>query len=397
MSTPMKSYHTAALLITHVAGMIDLVALPVWVGTLVQYYALDFEQAGLTVTSFLLGVVAASLLLAPQFNRLPRRLIAIGGYSTAAAAFFAAAHGAGSTNLIGLHVIAGAGVGCGLSMTHGAIGRSSNPHRLFAIAGSALGLFAVAFYGAVPVLISARGGQVLFTVIGTLMSIAALASVMFPQKLDDAGPVPAAATLAQPAPITRATWYALAGLVCLTLNQATIFSFMERVGVARGFGQDRVNLVLAIVGIVNLFPAALAGLLQRRLSPLTVAIAAPIVQSALAIAITSSTVFPPFAAAASVFAFVMIFAHTFLFGLIARLDPTGRATASMPAVLMIGSALGPALAGTVSQRLGFGGLGVSAVCVAVVGILCFVKAGRAVRSAPGASDGAPAVSTTLAG
>lgn len=383
MSTPMKSTNTAALLITHVAGMIDLVALPVWVGTLVQHYSLDFEQAGLTVTCFLLGVVAASLLLAPLFNRLPRRLIAIGGYGTAAAAFFAAAHGAGSTHLIGLHVVAGAGVGCGLSMTHGAIGRSSNPHRLFAIAGSALGLFAVAFYGAVPVLIAARGGQVLFTVIGALMSIAALASVLFPQTLGDTGPTPVAA---QPAPITPATWYALAGLVCLTLNQATIFSFMERIGVARGFGQDRVNLVLAVVGIVNLFPAALAGLLQRRLSPLTVAIAAPVVQSALALAITSSTVFLPFAAAASVFAFVMIFAHTFLFGLIARLDPTGRATASMPAVLMIGSALGPALAGTVSQRLGFGGLGVSAVCVAVVGMLCFVRAGRAVSPTPGTTN-----------
>jgi MFS family permease len=138
MSTAMKSYSTASLLITHVVGMIDLVALPVWVGTLVQYYSLDFEQAGLTVTSFLLGVVAASLILAPRCDRLSLRLVAIGGYGTAAAAFFAAAHGAGSANLIALHVIAGGGVGCGLSMTHGAISRSSNPHRLFAIAGTAL-------------------------------------------------------------------------------------------------------------------------------------------------------------------------------------------------------------------------------------------------------------------
>jgi predicted MFS family arabinose efflux permease len=393
----MKSTHTAALLITHVAGMIDLVALPVWVGALVQYYALDFERAGLTVTTFLLGVVAASLSLAPLFNRLPGRLVAIGGYGTAAAAFFAAAQGAGSANLIVLHVIAGAGVGCGLSMTHGAIGRSSNPHRLFAVAGTALGVFSVAFYGSVPALIAARGGQVLFTFIGAVMSIAALASVMFPGKPDAAGPVPAATASASSAPITRAAWYALAGLVCLTLNQATVFSFTERIGVARGFGQDRVNLVLAIVGIVSLFPAALAGLLQRRLAPLTVAIAAPIAQSVLAIVITTSTVYPPFAAAASVFASVMIFAHTFLFGLIARLDPTGRATASMPAVLMIGSALGPALAGTVSQRLGFGGLGASAVCVAVVGITCFVRAGRAVRPSPGAAATTPAAPTTSAG
>jgi hypothetical protein len=47
--------------------------------------------------------------------------------------------------------------------------------------------------------------------------------------------------------------------------------------------------------------------------------------------------------AASVFAAVMIFTHTFAFGLLARLDLSGRAMAATPAMLMIGAAIGPIL------------------------------------------------------
>jgi len=49
----------AVLMVAHVAGLVDLVALPLWVSALVQHYGLDYAHAGLTVTLFLLGVVGA--------------------------------------------------------------------------------------------------------------------------------------------------------------------------------------------------------------------------------------------------------------------------------------------------------------------------------------------------
>ena len=36
-----------ALMVGHCAGMVDLVALPVWVGTLISVYRFDPQQAGL--------------------------------------------------------------------------------------------------------------------------------------------------------------------------------------------------------------------------------------------------------------------------------------------------------------------------------------------------------------
>jgi hypothetical protein len=64
-----------------------------------------------------------------------------------------------------------------------------------------------------------------------------------------------------------------------------------------------------------------------------------------------------YALAASAYAFVMIFAHTFLFGLIARLDASGLAVAATPAMMMTGAAIGPALTGLVATRAGFAGIG----------------------------------------
>jgi hypothetical protein len=59
-----------------------------------------------------------------------------------------------------------------------------------------------------------------------------------------------------------------------------------------------------------------------------------------------SSTFTSYAGATAVFAAVMIFTHTFAFGLVAQLDPGGRALSATPAMLMVGAAIGPVLGGT---------------------------------------------------
>ena len=61
---PTRTGKSAALVVAHVAGMIDLVALPVWVGTLMQHFQFDAQQAGALVTLYLLFAVACCALLA---------------------------------------------------------------------------------------------------------------------------------------------------------------------------------------------------------------------------------------------------------------------------------------------------------------------------------------------
>ena len=361
----------ATLMLCHFAGMVDLIALPVWVGTLAQHYGFDLEHAGMIVTAFLLGAVAASLVAAPLFNRLPRAACAVGGYGIAALAFIGASRVTGFGALAALHLVAGVATGTALSIAHGTIGRSRNPHRLFALAGTALGIGAVIFYAAVPPSVAAHGGAMLFKVFAGLMAVAALAcAVGFPQVAAQAPERSHAGAL------PRAAWFAILGVACMALNQALTFSMLDRIGVARGFGQDRVNALLVVVGLVNLFPALVAALLQKRLHPARVALVAAPLQAALALAVTLSSDFLPYALAGAVYPAVLIFTHTFLFGLIARLDRSGRALASTPAMMMTGSAIGPALAGTVAMHAGFAGQAVLAVGVGVLATLLFALVAR---------------------
>jgi predicted MFS family arabinose efflux permease len=365
------------LIIGHVTGMLDMVVLPVWVGTLMQHYQYDPQKAGALVTLFLVGAVMASMFFASRYDRLPKRLAVTLGYGLTLVCFVAASQTSTFGWLALFHLVGGLGIGCGLSVTHGTIGRTLNPHRLFSIAQIFVGVFGVIFFVAAPLIIANTGGSSLFLIFATLMLVGTVASALgFPQvrqaQFEQREPAHAATPKVH-ARITRATWFAIVGVVLIALNQAMMFGFVERIGVEHGFGQDRVNKVLIALGFLNLLPPALAGLLQHRLSPRSIALVGPAVQAALALTIVNATTFEPYAAATAVYVFAMLFTHTFLFGLIARLDPSGRAVAATPAMIMAGAAIGPFLGGTLALAYGFSAIGIAVTVVAALAIACFYQ------------------------
>jgi predicted MFS family arabinose efflux permease len=371
MSSPDSRAGKAVLTLAHVAGMVDMVALPLWIGALMQHYGDSPAQAGLTVTLFLAGAVAASAFFAPRFNRWPRRALAGGGFAVAALAFALASQQTVAPSsfaaLAALHALAGLGVGCALSFTHGAIGRSANPHRLFAVVNIALGVFAVVFLASMPQVIAAAGAATFFGALALLMALAAVTvELFFPDVRAHTAEAQAAAAVAR---VPGAAWLVIGVIICLTMNQAMVFSFLERIGAERNFGADRVNGVLIALGFVNLLPGVLAAVLQKRWSPLAVGVAGPLGQALLALTMSSASTFWPYAVAASLYVSMVIFTHTFLFGLLTRLDGTGRAAAATPAMMMLGACVGPALGGAVVQGLGYPGLGYVACGIAFVAVL----------------------------
>lgn len=358
-----------ALMVAHCAGMVDLVALPVWVGTLISRYGLDPQQAGLLATLFLVGAVLASSVLAPVFHRLTGRWVAALGFGLSGAAFWAVSITSDYATMAALHALAGMTAGAALSVTHGTIARSRNPHRLFAIVGIALGFFAIVFLGGTPQIVAAVGGPALFVVFAGVMVVASVVSLLAFPAPDGAPPAQSQSSKCQRMP--SAVWFGIVGIACMGLVQSMTFSFLERVGTDRGFGLQALTGVFIALGIVNLMPAALAAVLEKKWSARRVMLVGPALQALLVVVIMNSTAFAPYAAAASVFAAVMIFTHTFAFGLLARLDTTGRSMAATPAMLMVGAAIGPILGGTLIKLLGYGSLGVAALVMAAVAVSCF--------------------------
>lgn len=368
-----------ALVLCHCAGMMDIVALPVWVGiVLIGQYGLDPQRAGGLATLFLGAAVLSSLFFAPRVHRIRGTLAAPIGFAVAAAAFLALSTTRDYGQMAALHVLGGLAVGCGLSFTHSTIGASANPHRLIAFAFTALSVVAVVFLGGVPRLVHALGGETFFIILSGIMFVATLAAVVgfpAPPATNHAGKV------VGHAPLSRGVWFAMVGTSFMTLNQAMMLSFLERIGAERGFSQPQVMGVLAAIGVVNLFPAAIAAFCERRLPAGKVMIAGPVVQGVLALVVTQSTAFAPYAVAASIYISALIFTHTFIFGFLARNDRSTRAVAATPVMAMTGSALGPILGGVIAQNLGYASIGWAIVVSAIVGMLCFWNAER--RAEPG--------------
>jgi predicted MFS family arabinose efflux permease len=373
----------AVLMASHCAGMVDMVALPVWVGTLIAAYGFDAQQGGGIVTLFLAAAVVASMVFAPRFNRLSGRVAATIGFGAASLAFLGASLTNDFATLAVLHVIGGFAAGTGLSFTHGTIGRSANPHRLFGMVGLALGIFAVPFLGATPPIVAAFGGSALFAVFALVMAIAtALAAVAFPTP--DAESEVSKAHRKAGVRLPRAVWFGIVGVSSMALVQAMIFSFIERMGADRGFSVASVSGVLVALGLVNMFPAGTAALLEKRIDARTVVLAGPMLQAVIALVVSQSSTFAPYAVAAAVFVSVMLFTHTFAFGRLAALDVTGRAVAATPAMVMIGSAMGPIIGGTIVKEVGYGGLGVAALAIDVIAVWMFALMTRRDRPPVGA-------------
>ncbi len=358
-----------ALILGHVIGMIDLVALPVWVGALVQRYAFSPQGAGGLATLFLIGATIASITVAPRFTQLNQRLTATIGFSIAAAAFFISVNQSSYSVLLVLHLISGLSVGSALSMVHGTISHSSNPHRLFAMASIALGFFGILFLGGVPQILIAFGGSALFVVFGVLMAVAAISSAtLFRNPGEDLKQV-------ELKPFGKAVWMIILGVSFMAFNQSMVFSFVEVIGGERGFSQSQVQGVLIALGIINfLLPAPLAAWLQNRLNAHRVTQIGPIFQGLVALIVTMATAIQFWAPATAIYVAVMIFTHTFAFGLLAKLDQTGRAASATPAMAMFGAAMGPFVGGALGQNFGYGALGIAAIGMAAIACGLFTKA-----------------------
>jgi predicted MFS family arabinose efflux permease len=356
-----------ALVVGHTAGMMDIVALPVWVGVLIAGYGYSPAPAGGLVTLFLGGVVISSVLLSPVFHRVPGRWMPAAGFLTSAVALFVVQTRHSYVGFAIGHAIAGLATGIAISFVHGTMARTANPHRVFAMGGLTLGLFAVAFFAAAPALVAKEGPSTLFMILSLVMATGALVTAaLFPKGAENEDIV------ADKAAFSHAVWFAIFGIMCMALVHAMMFSFVERIGADRGYALGMIQRALMLSGIVAVTPSICAALLEKKISPIHVGIAGALLQAIFAMTVSWSSSYPAYLAGTIALPFVMLFTHTFMFGHLARIEPTGRANAATPAMNMTGSATGPLLGGVLVQTSGYQALGVTAVIIGTLAMLCYL-------------------------
>lgn len=374
---------SAALILCNVGGMVDFVVLPLWVGSLMQSRGLSAQQAGLLVTAYILSVFVGSLTVSPRLDRLNARRMATIGFLTGMAGFLGLTLVEGLAPMVILHVVAGVGAGWGLSMTHGAMGRSLNPHRLFGLGNLGVAMFAIVFFSTVPPYLALHGIKALFLVLGGLLGLAGLgAALLFPRDrltraaraaahgMTGAGEAETAPTAPVPLAVRVLPFI---GVACLTTTQSMLFGFIERIGVSHGFDAGHISMMLVISGFANLTAPMIAAALERRLPHLGVSVCVLPLHALCGAAAVLAGGFLVYAGFTIAMVWLVIFGHIFIFALIADLDPSGRTSASTPAMIMIGSAIGPILGGTLASQFGYASLALAASLVGVLGSACFLS------------------------
>ncbi len=364
------------LMVAQVAGTIELAAMPLWVGMLMQAYGMDPQQAGSLVTLYVAGAVIGGFLAARAFGRMrPGRPIAAVGALVGAVVFLGVYQSEGYATLAVLHLVGGFFVGPVIAVTAGTVARSANPHRLFAIVNVVFSLFAAMFLGVMPPVVARLGGEVLFLAIAGVLVLGAVGSMLaFPDSSPPAAKPGESLKVRTPIPST--VWGGMIGLCVMACMYAMTLSFFERVGMSRGYGAALVGTVLTITAVVKLFPAAIAGLLEKHLPARGVMLVMPVVQAVTIALIFAVPNFWVYAVAGPLFIGTLIFTHIFAFGLLSRLEPTGRAMAAEPALMLVGAGLGPLIGGTLVKFYGFPSLAAAAAVLATLAILCFVRVPR---------------------
>lgn len=262
-----------------------------------------------------------------------------------------------------------------LAVCQGTIGRSLNPHRLFAIVAVASTTLAAIFLGVMPSIVDRFGGVIFFQFVSGILALGAIFTILgFP-----AAPIkPNMKTDIRPdaGKLTRPVLMIFAGLICLSVVFSMTMSFVERVGMQRQYGLAAVSAVLSAMAIMKLTPAAIAALLQKKLSVRSVLLIVPIIQALCSALIYGAAPLAVYAIAAPLFVTTMMFAQVFAFGLISKLDTSGRASALSASLLMVGMTIGPILGGIIVKAHGYAALALVSPIVATIAIFLFHFATR---------------------
>ena len=326
-----------------VVGLLGFNTLPLLVGAVIDGLGLDARQAGLLGSAEIGAMAAASLLLAPRVGSISRRRVALVSAVVIAAAHALSTLPSGFAPLLSLRLVAGLGEGCLYATVNAAIASSQDPDRLYARVTVVVALVAAALFVAIPWAIDYAGHR------GAFGSLAGVAVLVVPLLLW----LPRTATAGAHAEILGGGFLGgpslavLSSAFVLSLGEGAIWTFVERIGGHVGLSIEAIGIVLAVTTLVGISGAALAAWLGTRLGR-TVPLALGMGAIGLSAMVLGHAATPAaYMAAELAYNTAYLFVAPFLLGTAAAVDAQGRVAAATGGIVLVGGAVGPAVAGSV--------------------------------------------------
>ena len=378
MHSPASIKNLIALGLVFSAGYSGTLALPLLLGGVIAKFSIEAWMAGLISALYFFGVFLGSFTLSSYIHGVNKRNTAVLGLGLACLGFMAALL-ASSISLVtaGLFV-AGFGLGLGLAAATATVSHMADSQKVFSIVHTAVVLYGILFFFTVPGQMAVYGLDAIFFALAMTVVVASLlALMMFPggQPRTDIQSGDSVADKSLPS-INAAAYYVLAALALFYIGQNGVWSFVERAGVANNLTIQEIGNVLFIGAFINLSGPIAAGWIGERFGitlPIITAILVLSLASLLLFTMPSQTVF---VIGVILIPLVALFAAPYLLEYVGTVDQSGKAAALAPGFIMIGSGLGPALAGITASTTGLASLGIAACIPFVLAAGIYLMIGR---------------------
>ncbi len=363
---------TAALLVGNAVGYSGPTSVPFWLTNMAGVFHLSPAVSGLLVTLELLAVATWVVAMSRLVGRISPRVAGLAGLGCAIGgnmvAFLAPGVGVFAMGLI----LAGSGLGTLLGTVNLLAGRRREPQKVLALMLLALVVFAVVFFFVAPRSVGLLGPASAFAILSGIGMLAIPAIAGLPARL------PTTAGFGG-APSSELGTRAIAGGLALLLllgGQDCFWPFMQQIGARAGLDARATGVVLAIGAVVNLAGPTAARVIGARLGALLPVIVGFLSMMTAAALLGHSTLKSAFVISAISLTTLTFFLVPYVMGLLAELDRSGRLAGAGPALMMVGSAVAPVVAGATVAQVGFTGLSYLTMSVFGTAMLLFCYAAR---------------------
>ena len=358
------------IMVTNVAAISFFNFSPLILGALIDERSFTYQQVGWLAGIFMLGLASVNTIWGIAQPRLPRHIVARSGAALASLCFVLA---------IPVHnfsifaiVLAGAGIGCGLcfGLTITSLGEDAMPESKFGFMQAlqtltaALGLFILPWSTGLPIGIAGSG----LLLCAALMTAALASAGALTSNSSSLEPVNTKALTPRP---TWPFWVACAILLLNVAAEASVWSFLERIALARYITTQMASQILA----ASFFAAGLGSLAggfvgtkYGRTAPFLLAVGASILAVFM---FWQASGLINYIIAVMLFAGAWNFGACYRMGLAIAADETGARAPLIPAAQTIGAAIGPALGGSLIINDNFSDLYLMAIGLWLVTIALF--------------------------
>jgi len=340
----LSPFAMGAMVFVVVSAFSSQMALPLWVGAIIDDYELTAEQAGIIAAVEYGAVAIVSVIIATKVHRFNLKHVSLIGMICLLIGNGGAVFASEFQSLIVTRGLAGTGKGLVIAAIFSLAARTQNPTKSFAIINGAYTALATIIYLTLPVPIKANGATGAFAALFVVVLFGALFLYWVPstRAVDQ---LKATATEDPKLAISLSGFLVLIALIFMWAANGSIWTYVERLGQSTGLSLQQVGTTLSIAAAVAILGPITAHYVHDRFGFRKPIMIGATLKIGAALILCNWMIPQAYIVAAPLFVLAALFIVPYLMSLMSLADPTGRLAAAAGGLLTAGSSLGAYLGG----------------------------------------------------